>query len=360
MSVLPHPSNISCIISKQDGAAAHYGRNVRNFLDGEFFDRWIGRRGTIEWPARSPDLTPLDFFLWWYLKGQQGTGIPPYSWLQYSRLWAVRGRCTALTRPEKRRRRRSIRANGIVTTLKPLSCTNFLKKVYVFWRLKIQTLDDGFAKASDVSAKSSEPDGFGTAGQSGGPIFDQCSIDCTGPALTGEHQLSSDVFVNSEGNDYSIVHRGPRIYLGGCTTQKQKEIAPARSSLHPDFNQPRSIAGSQRRHQASDIAGSQRLQAAIGRKQKIVYATRDKSSTPVSASTHPRLRLGCITSQGGCGVGAALSADRAVGEGSRPRCLAESGYCSTDVRHQEEENNCTPIYARSVDANAKNPWTSPA
>ncbi|KAL7292826.1 hypothetical protein TKK_0013650 [Trichogramma kaykai] len=55
---------------QQDGAAAHYGRNVRNFLDGEFFDRWIGRRGTIEWPARSPDLTPLDFFLWGYLKGQ--------------------------------------------------------------------------------------------------------------------------------------------------------------------------------------------------------------------------------------------------------------------------------------------------
>ena len=32
--------------------------------------RWIGRRGTIEWPARSPDLTPLDFFLWGYLKNK--------------------------------------------------------------------------------------------------------------------------------------------------------------------------------------------------------------------------------------------------------------------------------------------------
>ena len=26
------------------------------------------RRGPIEWPPRSPDLTPLDFFLWGYLK----------------------------------------------------------------------------------------------------------------------------------------------------------------------------------------------------------------------------------------------------------------------------------------------------
>ena len=31
-------------------------------------DRWIGRRGPVEWPARSPDLTPMDFFLWGVLK----------------------------------------------------------------------------------------------------------------------------------------------------------------------------------------------------------------------------------------------------------------------------------------------------
>ena len=28
----------------------------------------MGRRGSIEWPARSPDLSPLDFFCWGYLK----------------------------------------------------------------------------------------------------------------------------------------------------------------------------------------------------------------------------------------------------------------------------------------------------
>ena len=27
-------------------------------------------RGFIEWPARSPDLTPLDFYLWGYLKSK--------------------------------------------------------------------------------------------------------------------------------------------------------------------------------------------------------------------------------------------------------------------------------------------------
>ena len=47
---------------QQDGAPPHFGIAVRQFLNQTFPDRWIGRRGTIEWPARSPDMTPLDFF----------------------------------------------------------------------------------------------------------------------------------------------------------------------------------------------------------------------------------------------------------------------------------------------------------
>lgn len=37
-------------------------------MDLVFPNRWIGRDGPILWPPRSPDLTPLDFFLWGYLK----------------------------------------------------------------------------------------------------------------------------------------------------------------------------------------------------------------------------------------------------------------------------------------------------
>ena len=55
---------------QQDGAPAHYARQVREYLDDVFPNRWIGRRGFLEWPARSPDLTPLDFFLWGYLKNK--------------------------------------------------------------------------------------------------------------------------------------------------------------------------------------------------------------------------------------------------------------------------------------------------
>jgi hypothetical protein len=29
---------------------------------------WVGRYGPIPWPPRSPDITPLDFFLWGYVK----------------------------------------------------------------------------------------------------------------------------------------------------------------------------------------------------------------------------------------------------------------------------------------------------
>lgn len=48
---------------QQDGAPPHFAREVRQFLDEVFPEKWIGRRGPIEWPARSPDMTPMDFFI---------------------------------------------------------------------------------------------------------------------------------------------------------------------------------------------------------------------------------------------------------------------------------------------------------
>jgi hypothetical protein len=51
-----------------DGAPAHFALLTRNWLDEHFHNRWLGRRGPVEWPPRSPDLTPPDFFLWGVLK----------------------------------------------------------------------------------------------------------------------------------------------------------------------------------------------------------------------------------------------------------------------------------------------------
>ncbi|CAH8519229.1 unnamed protein product, partial [Dicrocoelium dendriticum] len=59
---------LSTVWWQQDGAPAHSARTVSQFLDDTFGHRWIGRGGPLEWPARSPDMNPLDFFLWGYLK----------------------------------------------------------------------------------------------------------------------------------------------------------------------------------------------------------------------------------------------------------------------------------------------------
>ncbi|GBP48001.1 hypothetical protein EVAR_83702_1 [Eumeta japonica] len=53
---------------QQDGCPAHFAVQVKDFLDQEYPGRWIGRSGTISWPARSPDLNILDFFYWGVLK----------------------------------------------------------------------------------------------------------------------------------------------------------------------------------------------------------------------------------------------------------------------------------------------------
>lgn len=61
-------SNLRGLWFQQDGAPPHYHRDVREYLTQEFGECWIGRGGPVPWPARSPDLTPLDFFLWSEIK----------------------------------------------------------------------------------------------------------------------------------------------------------------------------------------------------------------------------------------------------------------------------------------------------
>lgn len=51
------------VFYQHDGAPAHFTWNVRRHLDAEYDPRWIGRGGPVQWPPRSADLTPLDFYL---------------------------------------------------------------------------------------------------------------------------------------------------------------------------------------------------------------------------------------------------------------------------------------------------------
>ena len=53
---------------QQDGATAHFSIAARQVLNDKYPNRWIGRGGPVPWPPRSPDLTPLDFFLWGPMK----------------------------------------------------------------------------------------------------------------------------------------------------------------------------------------------------------------------------------------------------------------------------------------------------
>jgi len=65
--------NISLQIRRQiyyqhDGVQPHFSQVVRQYLDHKFPNQWIGRGGAQIWPPRSPDLNPLDYYVWGYMK----------------------------------------------------------------------------------------------------------------------------------------------------------------------------------------------------------------------------------------------------------------------------------------------------
>ena len=66
-------------IWKQDGSPPHWHNLVRVWLN-DVTDRWIGchdpdDRTYLQWPLGSPDLTPMRFFLWGFVKDK--LYVPP-------------------------------------------------------------------------------------------------------------------------------------------------------------------------------------------------------------------------------------------------------------------------------------------
>ena len=53
---------------QHDGVPPHYTRHVKEYLHESFPNRWLGRGGPVAWPPSSPDLTPLDYYLWGHMK----------------------------------------------------------------------------------------------------------------------------------------------------------------------------------------------------------------------------------------------------------------------------------------------------
>jgi hypothetical protein len=55
---------------QQDGATPHTSAAVLDWLDRTFEDRVVSLKTQYAWPPHSPDLSPLDFYLWGFLKDQ--------------------------------------------------------------------------------------------------------------------------------------------------------------------------------------------------------------------------------------------------------------------------------------------------
>jgi hypothetical protein len=55
------------MLYQQDGLPPHHHKEVMDFLNHNFPEKWIGSGGPITlitWPPRLPDLPSLDFFFW--------------------------------------------------------------------------------------------------------------------------------------------------------------------------------------------------------------------------------------------------------------------------------------------------------
>ena len=63
-------SNFHELFFQQDGEPPHFALRVRDYLNEVFPQRWFGKRGSIKWSPRSPDPTPMDFFLGGVIKNK--------------------------------------------------------------------------------------------------------------------------------------------------------------------------------------------------------------------------------------------------------------------------------------------------
>lgn len=89
-----------------DGSPVHNAALVREWLNTHFENCWIGRNSPlVEWPPRSPDLTPLDFFLWGTIKNKVYKSRPQT--IEDLRV-RIRNACAEITQEQLRKVQRHI------------------------------------------------------------------------------------------------------------------------------------------------------------------------------------------------------------------------------------------------------------
>ena len=71
-----HDLDPSLMSFMQDGARVHIPNRIIDYLGDQFGSMTIGEKLAQHWPARSPDLTPCDFFLWGWLKDKVYESLP--------------------------------------------------------------------------------------------------------------------------------------------------------------------------------------------------------------------------------------------------------------------------------------------
>ncbi|GBN55667.1 hypothetical protein AVEN_211123-2-1, partial [Araneus ventricosus] len=70
-------SDLRNVWFQHDGAPPYKVSSVQQYIRDTIQQQVIGYGDCVEWPPRSPDLKPLDFFLWGYIKQRVYATPPP-------------------------------------------------------------------------------------------------------------------------------------------------------------------------------------------------------------------------------------------------------------------------------------------
>jgi hypothetical protein len=67
---VPQMTHLQPNVFFEQDVPPHWDHIVRQSLNKTFPNRWIWWVGPIPWPPHSPDIIPLDFFFWGYVKDE--------------------------------------------------------------------------------------------------------------------------------------------------------------------------------------------------------------------------------------------------------------------------------------------------
>ena len=112
-----NPGTLDGVYFQQDGAAPHVARHALQWIANHFGHNTISRNTRYRWSANSPDLSPLDFHLWGFLKdGLRGQDFESLGDLKAAIVNAVRAvpqqQCRRVIEHFTRRLKKCIERNG--------------------------------------------------------------------------------------------------------------------------------------------------------------------------------------------------------------------------------------------------------